>query len=348
MIAFICSFLASLSFFNFSVSVAANPVYYQITEKMRKQIDYRSFEAWTGIPWTTAYFDINQIDLKLVKFEITNDSSLPAIIYYQGDKVGVPRSDDIALPGGSTVDFANDLDNLTKILFNKNYVPSGVNAIRTNALSSDSSSLNIHYEIDIKKPLSFYISSFLFFVSVYTKDTLPIGGIYTFSFTDFNGDTIYHFQNVSTLQSNKEFYTFVTMPIQVPNLSRLEVDFRVSAVGSGGSLSYQIDFGQLNIFSKEDIVPVPPSSPFSSEYERVAWYNVFGHMRNVFRWAMFGVVGSVLPIEPLRKFLLNVDILLRNMFNDTFVIVFGPTNVSVLGTGVTLFVFWKGVKFIGA
>ncbi|WP_342261576.1 hypothetical protein [Spiroplasma endosymbiont of Notiophilus biguttatus] len=107
-----------------------------------------------------------------------------------------------------------------------------------------------------------------------------------------------------------------------------------------------VNFGQMNIFSSKDIVPVPPNSPFNPEYERVSWYDVFGHFRNVFRWVLYGVVGKILPVEPLREFFAKLDGLLRRIFDDTISSVLNVDFTSGLEQVLTLWVFLKAVGFL--
>ncbi|WP_342276021.1 Sua5/YciO/YrdC/YwlC family protein [Spiroplasma endosymbiont of Nebria brevicollis] len=48
------------------VSNNPNVVNYDITDEMVKHVKYHSFDDWSTIPWNSAYFDIDQPDLKLV------------------------------------------------------------------------------------------------------------------------------------------------------------------------------------------------------------------------------------------------------------------------------------------
>ncbi|WP_458257392.1 hypothetical protein [Spiroplasma endosymbiont of Dactylopius coccus] len=135
------------------------------------------------------------------------------------------------------------------------------------------------------------------------------------------------------------------MPIRVPNLKHLRVFFDVH----GDSYSYmspQLNFGQINIFSSEKVTPVPPNSPFNPEYERVSWYDVFGHLRNAFRWVLYGVVGKVLPVEPLRQFLFTTDSLLRHIFSDTISTDLNVDIVSGIENIIPLWLFVRAISLI--
>ncbi|WP_342272855.1 hypothetical protein [Spiroplasma endosymbiont of Acasis viretata] len=168
---------------------------------------------------------------------------------------------------------------------------------------------------------------------------------FVFSFLDNVGDTKYVFKGkVDNDIYQQDLYNFVTMPIRVPNLRHLTVFFDVHG-DSFPYMSPRLNFGQINIFSSEKVTPVPPNSPFNPEYERVSWYDVFGHLRNAFRWVLYGVVGKVLPVEPLREFFTKLDGLLRRIFDDTISSVLNVDFTSGLEQVLTLWVFLKAVGF---
>lgn len=335
----------------------ARHVEYILDDSMIKSVDYHSWEGWVSVPWTTSYFDINQLDIKLnsFKFAIGDDNPYKNwLLNIVSDTAGVPSLKEY-VPNNEWIDLADKswsghdgLYWVSRILFAKNFVPTGKrNFVHLENYYSILNYLDVSFSFEISKPLSFYINSFLMYFYVLNREGGSSMATYSVSvsFLDFLGETWYDLKQQDLgVGGSADSYKFVTMPIQVPNLKEIKVDIRFADTKKG---DFAVDFGQFNIFSKEDIVPIPPASPFSEEYERVAWYNVFGHLRNAFRWAMYGVIGSILPVDDVRKFFLGIDVLLRNMFNDTFSMVFGSQNVSILGTGLTIFVFWKGVRFVG-
>lgn len=145
---------------------------------------------------------------------------------------------------------------------------------------------------------------------------------------------------------SQDLYNFVTLPIRVPNLRHLTVFFDIHGETIRQGYSPRLNLGQINIFSSENITPVPPISHFNPEYERVSWYDVFGHLRNAFRWLLFGVVGKLLPVEPLREFFAKIDGLLRHIFDDTISSVLNVDFTSGLEQVLTLWVFLKAVGFL--
>ncbi len=171
--------------------------------------------------------------------------------------------------------------------------------------------------------------------------------IYTFSFLDYEGNIRYNFKGVLNDKDsvyNLGKYNFVTMPVRVPNLKHLTINFDLSSLTNRDGL--HVKFGQMNIFSSKDIVPVPPNSPFNPEYERVSWYDVFGHLRNAFRWLLYGVVGKVLPVEPLRQFLFTTDSLLRHIFSDTISTALNVDIVSGIENIIPLWLFVRAISLI--
>ncbi|WP_342266982.1 hypothetical protein [Spiroplasma endosymbiont of Villa modesta] len=193
--------------------------------------------------------------------------------------------------------------------------------------------------------MSFYIQGFMFYISA--EYFRYFSSIYTFSFLDYEGNIRYNFKGVLNDKDsvyNLGKYNFVTMPVRVPNLKHLTINFDLSSLTNRDGL--HVKFGQMNIFSSKDIVPVPPNSPFNPEYERVSWYDVFGHLRNAFRWLLYGVVGKVLPVEPLRQFLFTTDSLLRHIFSDTISTALNVDIVSGIENIIPLWLFVRAISLI--
>ncbi|MBP1527529.1 MAG: hypothetical protein H9Q66_06385, partial [Spiroplasma ixodetis] len=293
-----------------------NVVNYDITKEMVKHVKYHNFDDWATIPWNSAYFDVDQPDLKLVSGEFIGNGEGIYTCRYFSDTVGVLPQ--VVRMGTGVYTFnRKQLDDFSRIMFNHNYV-SNDNVNYLGFLNTGKSIINFQTQLnfEIDKPLSFYIQGFMFYFSYHDFKTFTAH--FTFSFLDNVGDTKYVFKGkVDNDIYQQDLYNFVTMPIRVPNLRHLTVFFDIHGQSIRPTFSPDVFFGQVNIFSSENITPVPPNSPFNPEYERPSWYDVFGHLRNAFRWVLYGVVGKVLPVEPLRRFLFTTDSLLRHIFSDT-------------------------------
>ncbi len=327
------------------VSNDPNVVNYDITKEMVKHVKYHSFDDWATIPWNSAYFDVDQPDLKLVSGNFVGNGEGNYSCDYYSSTAGV-QSQNINMGTGVYEFNRSQLDDISRIMFNHNYVANGssndMQFFNTgNKLINFQTQLN--FEID--KPLSFYIQGFVFYFQYQNFQTFTAN--FTFSFLDYVGNTKYVFKGkIDNDIYNKDLYNFVTMPIRVPNLRHLTVFFDVYGQSIRQGYSPELRFGQINIFSSENITPVPPNSPFNPEYERVSWYDVFGHLRNAFRWVLYGVVGKVLPVEPLREFFTKLDGLLRRIFDDTISSVLNVDFTSGLEQVLTLWVFLKAVGFL--
>ncbi|WJG69431.1 hypothetical protein [Spiroplasma ixodetis] len=290
-----------------------------------------------------AYFDVDQPDLKLVSDEFIGNQGT-YICFYYSDTVGVP-SQEINMGSGVYTFNRKQLDEFSRIMFNHNYVAEK-NTNRLNFVNNDRRVINFQTQLnfEIDKPLSFYIQGFMFYFEYEYFKTFIAN--FVFSFLDNVGDTKYFFKGkVDNDIYQQDLYNFVTMPIRAPNLRHLTVFFDVHG-DSFSDMSPRLNFGQINIFSSEKVTPVPPNSPFNPEYERVSWYDVFGHLRNAFRWVLYGVVGKVLPVEPLREFFTKLDGLLIRIFDDTISSVLNVDFNSVLEQVLTLWVFLKAVGFL--
>ncbi|WP_338956741.1 MULTISPECIES: hypothetical protein [unclassified Spiroplasma] len=317
---------------------------YTITSDMVKPVKYNDFNDWATIPWNSAYFDVGQPDLKLVSAVVHKTTDTPYSIQFHSDVVGNfdRRVSDLS----TNYDFTEqDLNQLSLILFNHNYIQTG----KFNELVfwnyNVSNNLSFKLTFEITKPLSFYIQGFMFYISA--EYFSYFSSIYTFSFLDYEGNIRYNFKGVLNDKDsvyNLGKYNFVTMPVRVPNLKHLTIDFDLSSLTNRDGL--HVKFGQMNIFSSKDIVPVPPNSPFNPEYERVSWYDVFGHLRNAFRWILYGVVGKVLPVEPLRQFLFTTDSLLRHIFSDTISTALNVDIVSGIENIIPLWLFVRAISLI--
>ncbi|CAB1054412.1 hypothetical protein [Spiroplasma endosymbiont of Danaus chrysippus] len=320
-----------------------NVVNYDITKEMVKHVKYHSFDDWATIPWNSAYFDVDQPDLKLVSGEFIGNQGTYVCSYYS-DTVGVP-SQEINMGSGVYTFNRKQLDEFSRIMFNHNYVAEK-NTNRLNFVNNDRRVINFQTQLnfEIDKPLSFYIQGFMFYFEYEYFKTFTAN--FVFSFLDNVGDTKYVFKGkVDNDIYQQDLYNFVTIPIRVPNLRHLTVFFDVHG-DSFSHMSPRLNFGQINIFSSEKVTPVPPNSPFNPQYERVSWYDVFGHLRNAFRWVLYGVVGKVLPVEPLRQFFTKLDGLLRRIFDDTISSVLNVDFTSGLEQVLTLWVFLKAVGFL--
>lgn len=73
------------------VSNDPNVVNYDIKKEMIKHVKYNDFNDWATIPWNSAYFDVDQPDLKLVSGEIIGGLDNDLDVEYQSDVVGVKR-----------------------------------------------------------------------------------------------------------------------------------------------------------------------------------------------------------------------------------------------------------------
>ncbi len=282
------------------VSNDPNVVNYDITKNMVKYVKYNDFDDWATIPWNSAYFDVDQPDLKLVSGEIIGGFNNLLSVELQSDVAGVEHV--AILPGTGVYDFKKrELDWISRIMFNHNFVSAAKkNLFQVKNGRGGNFGLQFELNFEIDKPLSFYIQGFMFYFNWLNFDTFT--GDFVYSFLDYVGDTKYVFKGlIDNTTFGKDLYNFVTMPVRVPNLRHLTVFFDIHGTNTH-SVRPSVNFGQINIFSSKDIVPVPPNSPFNPEYERVSWYDVFGHLRNAFRWVLYGVVGKVLPVEPLREF----------------------------------------------
>lgn len=322
-----------------------NEVNYDITKDMVKHVKYHSFNDWATIPWNSAYFDVDQPDLKLVSGEFVGNGEGSYWCAYYSDTAGV-QSENIEMGTGVYEFNKSQLADISRIMFNHNFVSnSSTNHMcffnTGNQLVNFQTQLN--FEID--KPLSFYIQGFMFYFKY--QDFKTFTANFTFSFLDNIGNTKYLFEGkVDNDVYSQDLYNFVTLPIRVPNLRHLTVFFDIHGETIRQGFSPKLNFGQINIFSSENITPVPPNSPFNPEYERVSWYDVFGHLRNAFRWLLYGVVGGILPVEPLREFFAKIDGLLRHIFDDTISSVLNADFTSGLEQVLTLWVFLKAVGFL--
>ncbi len=93
---------------------------------------------------------------------------------------------------------------------------------------------------------------------------LYFGSTFRFSFLDYDGNTEYDFKGeIDSQFCSRNIYNFITMPVRVPNLKYLTVDFDVLSTIGNPQKSMSLKFGQMNIFSSKDINPVPPNSPFN-------------------------------------------------------------------------------------
>ncbi|WP_458258548.1 hypothetical protein [Spiroplasma endosymbiont of Dactylopius coccus] len=297
------------------VSNDPNVVNYDITKEMVKHVKYHNFDDWATIPWNSAYFDVDQPDLKLVSGEIIGGFNNLLSVELQSDVVGVEHV--TVLSGTGVYDFKRrELDWISRIMFNHNFVSSDKkNLFQVKNGRGGNFGLQFELNFEIDKPLSFYIQGFMFYFNWLNFDTFT--GDFTFSFLDYVGDTKYAFKGaIDNNNFSQNLYNFVTIPVRVPNLRHLTVFFDIHGTNTH-SVRPSVNFGQINIFSSENITPVPPNSPFNPEYERPSWYDVFAHLRNAFRWVLYGVIGKVLPVEPLRQFLFTTDSLLRHIFSDT-------------------------------
>ncbi|WP_342276742.1 hypothetical protein [Spiroplasma endosymbiont of Nebria brevicollis] len=324
------------------VSNDPNVVNYDITDDMVKHVKYHSFDDWATIPWNSAYFDIDQPDLKLVSgyFYDYFHPDYQYFLNYVSDVTGVLQKH---------VDFTShlifddeQLNAFSRIIFNHNLVQTKQdNYIEFGGVVGQQK-FNVQLEFEISKPLSFYIQGFMFYFNFHY-----IGSSFNFSFLDYEGNTKYVFKGLVDSHSYlQDMYNFITMPVRVPNLKYLTITFSINSIIENPQQSVSVRFGQINIFSSENITPVPPNSPFNPEYERVSWYDVFGHLRNAFRWVLFGVVGKLLPVEPLREFFAKIDGLLRHIFDDTISSVLNVDFTSGLEQVLTLWVFLKSVGFL--
>ncbi|WP_338980396.1 hypothetical protein [Spiroplasma endosymbiont of Lasioglossum malachurum] len=317
---------------------------YTITKDMVKAVKYNDFNDWASVPWNSAYFDVGQPDLKLVSANIHKTAVTPYSIQFHSDVVG--NFDRWINDLYTDYTFTEqDLEQLSFILFNHNYIQSG----KFNELvfwnNNVSNNLSFKLTFEITKPLSFYIQGFMFYLSA--QNFSYFSSVYTFSFLDYEGNIRYNFKGVLNDKDsvyNLGKYNFVTMPVRVPNLKHLTINFDLASLTSGNGL--YVKFGQMNIFSAQDINPVPPISPFNPEYERVSWYDVFGQLRNVFRWLLYGVVGKVLPVEPLRQFLFTTDSLLRHIFSDTISTALNVDIVSGIENIIPLWLFVRAISLI--
>lgn len=328
------------------VSNDPNEVNYNITKNMIKHVKYNDFNDWATIPWNSAYFDVDQPDLKLVSCDIIGGYDNHLNIDYQSDVAGVKKKTvDV---GTGVYEFnKNQLDDISRIMFNHNFVEYGKkNRFMVYNVNYKAKPLNLRFELnfEIDKPLSFYIQGFMFYF--YYESFSTFTGDFTFSFLDYEGNTKYVFKGtVGNDIYMQDLYNFISMPVRVPNLRHLTVLFDIHGTTTL-SIPPDVQFGQINIFSSENITPVPPNSPFNPEYERVSWYDVFGHLRNAFRWLLYGVVGKVLPVAPLRDFFTKLDGLLRRIFDDTISSVLNVDFTSGLEQILTLWVFLKAVGFL--
>ncbi|WP_458257432.1 hypothetical protein [Spiroplasma endosymbiont of Dactylopius coccus] len=94
------------------VSNDPNVVNYDITKDMVKYVKYNNFDDWATIPWNSAYFDIDQPDLKLVSGEIIGGVKNDLDVEYRSDVVGVKKT---TLNTGTGV---YSFKNLFRIFFN--------------------------------------------------------------------------------------------------------------------------------------------------------------------------------------------------------------------------------------
>ncbi|WP_339038830.1 hypothetical protein [Spiroplasma endosymbiont of Andrena trimmerana] len=328
------------------VSNDPNVVNYDIKKEMIKHVKYNDFNDWATIPWNSAYFDIDQPDLKLVSGEIIGGVDNDLDFEYQSDVVGVKKT--TLNTGTGVYSFRRyQLDDISRIMFNHNFIKYGKkNRLLIHNVNHWVKPLNLRFELnfEIDKPLSFYIQGFMFYFNYEAFSTFT--GDFSFSFLDYVGDTKYVFKGkIGNDVYMQDLYNFVTMPVRVPNLRHLTVFFDIHGT-TNLTIPPEVSFGQINIFSSEKVTPVPPNSPFNPEYERVSWYDVFGHLRNAFRWVLYGVVGKVLPVEPLREFFTKLDGLLRRIFDDTISSILNVDFTSGLEQVLTLWVFLKAVGFL--
>ncbi|WP_342266685.1 hypothetical protein [Spiroplasma endosymbiont of Villa modesta] len=222
-----------------------NVVNYDITKEMVKHVKYHNFDDWATIPWNSAYFDIDQPDLKLVSGEYIGNQGTYICSYYS-DTVGVPKQQ-INMGSGVYTFNRKQLDEFSRIMFNHNYV-SEKNTNHLNFVNNDRRVINFQTQLnfEIDKPLSFYIQGFMFYFEYERFKTFTAN--FTFSFLDYVGNTKYVFKGkVDNDIYQQDLYNFVTLPIRVPSLKHLTVFFDVH----GDSYSYmspQLNLGQVNIF----------------------------------------------------------------------------------------------------
>ncbi|MBP1528854.1 MAG: hypothetical protein H9Q65_06410, partial [Spiroplasma ixodetis] len=294
-----------------------NIVNYDITKDMIKHLKYNDFNDWATIPWNSAYFDVDQPDLKLVSgyFYDFYNPNYKYFLNYVSDVTGVSKKH-VDFDGHLFLN-AEQLNAFSRIMFNHNLIQSNQsNFFEFGSNVASQKKFSFQLKFVISKPLSFYIQGFMFYFDF--LNFLYFGSTFRFSFLDYDGNTEYDFKGeIDSQFCSRNIYNFITMPVRVPNLKYLTVDFDVLSTIGNPQKSMSLKFGQMNIFSSKDINPVPPNSPFNPDYERVIWYDFFGQLRNAFRWLLYGVVGKVLPVEPLRQFLFTTDSLLRHIFSDT-------------------------------
>lgn len=321
------------------VSNAPSESDYQITSDMIKHVKYHSFDDWATIPWNSAYFDIGQPDLKLVEATIIGHNRSYYVLRFLSDVVGQINRPVYNGTGVYTFN-KQDLDEASLIMFNHNFIQND----KRNEISVStphSGDFGFHLDFEIQKPLSFYIQGFMFYFNFFHFSSFV--GTFNYSFLDYEGNIKYVFKGkIDNSTYKQDLYNFVTMPVRVPNLKHLTIEFDVVATGD----MPLVLFGQTNIFSAQDINPVPPISPFNPEYERVSWYDVFGQLRNAFRWILYGVVGKILPVEPLRQFLFTTDSLLRRIFSDTISTALNFDIVSGIENIIPLWLFVRAISLI--
>ncbi len=323
-----------------------NVVNYDIKKEMIKHVKYNDFNDWATIPWNSAYFDVDQPDLKLVSGEIIGGLDNDLDVQYQSDVVGVKKT--TLNTGTGVYSFRRyQLDDISRIMFNHNFIQYGKkNQLLIYNVNHWAKPLSLRFELnfEIDKPLSFYIQGFMFYFSYEGFSTFT--GDFAFSFLDYEGNTKYVFKGtVGNDIYMQDLYNFISMPVRVPNLRHLTVFFDIHGT-TNLTIPPDVLFGQVNIFSSENITPVPPNSPFNPEYERPSWYDVFGHLRNAFRWVLYGVVGKVLPVEPLRQFVFTTDSLLRHIFSDTISTALNVDIVSGIENIIPLWLFVRAISLI--
>ncbi|WP_339039904.1 hypothetical protein [Spiroplasma endosymbiont of Andrena trimmerana] len=145
------------------VSNDPNVVNYDITKEMVKHVKYHNFDDWATIPWNSAYFDVDQPDLKLVSGEFIGNNEGLYTCYYYSDTVGVP-SQMIDMGTGVYTFNRKQLDKFSRIMFNHNYVAKN-NTNNLNFVNTGKSIINFQTQLnfEIDKPLSFYIQGFMFY-----------------------------------------------------------------------------------------------------------------------------------------------------------------------------------------
>ncbi|WP_342218746.1 hypothetical protein [Spiroplasma endosymbiont of Amphimallon solstitiale] len=180
----------------------------------------------TKLKWNSAYFDVDQPDLKLVSGEFIGNNEGLYTCYYYSDTVGVP-SQMIDMGTGVYTFNRKQLDEFSRIMFNHNYVAKN-NTNNLNFVNTGKSIINFQTQLnfEIDKPLSFYIQGFMFYFEYEYFKTFTAN--FTFSFLDYVGDTKYVFKGkVDNDIYQQDLYNFVTMPIRVPNLRHLTVFFLI-------------------------------------------------------------------------------------------------------------------------